>query len=395
MADRITNIDAIRGMALLGIFLVNILAFSSVYYGSGVLPVSGRTELEAAAAFVISAAFELKFYLVFSFLFGYSVTLQVQSAEQAGGAFLPRMLRRQAGLFAIGALHAVLLFHGDILTTYALLGLLLLALRNLREVTQLRLAFGLIASTAALWLLIACLQGSEPARDDSSALRQQAEAAMAAFRGTPLQIIEQHLADLWSFLPMLLLLQFPCALAMFLLGFVSGKRRLLQRREAYAPVLDRAVCWGMLVGLPGGLIYAAATQYAQGSSVETAALALSIFTAPLFSMALVALMLKVFDSGCGEPLRDLLACAGRMALSNYLLQSLLCAFLFQGYGFGLIGRVSIVQALAIAVVIFCLQLLSSRWWLRRFRYGPLEGLLRALTVGHWPTWRTVGGDRQQ
>ena len=90
--SRITNIDALRGFALFGILLVNILAFSSAYYGTGIQPTGGRTTLETLLAFGISAIFELKFYLLFSFLFGYSVTLQLQSAEKAGAAFLPRML---------------------------------------------------------------------------------------------------------------------------------------------------------------------------------------------------------------------------------------------------------------------------------------------------------------
>ena len=123
-AQRIQTIDAIRGFALFGILIVNILTFSSVYYETGLAPAgaTGESGLAKALAFLVSALFELKFYLLFSFLFGYSVTLQMQSAERAGTGFLPRMFRRQTGLFAIGATHAVFLFHGDTLTTYAILG---------------------------------------------------------------------------------------------------------------------------------------------------------------------------------------------------------------------------------------------------------------------------------
>ena len=130
MTGRIQTIDAIRGFALFGIFVVNILAFSSVYYGTGMAPPGGQHLVDRMLASIVSAVFELKFYLLFSFLFGYSVTLQMQSAERGGAGFLPRMIRRQAGLFLIGAAHAVFLFHGDILTTYAVLGLVLLAVRN-------------------------------------------------------------------------------------------------------------------------------------------------------------------------------------------------------------------------------------------------------------------------
>ena len=129
MSDRIETIDAVRGFALAGILVVNSLVFASTWYGTG-LSTPDASWLDIFLESVVSAVFELKFYLLFSFLFGYSITLQIQSAERSGSNFIPRMLRRQAGLFVIGAIHAVVLFHGDILTTYAVLGLVLLALRN-------------------------------------------------------------------------------------------------------------------------------------------------------------------------------------------------------------------------------------------------------------------------
>ncbi|WP_245439765.1 hypothetical protein [Aminobacter sp. MSH1] len=120
--ERITNVDALRGFALFGILVVNITAFSSPYYGLGVADPAFAAPLDQAVRFIVAFLFETKFYLLFSFLFGYSFTLQMASAERAGEAFVPRLLRRQAGLWVIGLAHAVLLFHGDILTTYAVLG---------------------------------------------------------------------------------------------------------------------------------------------------------------------------------------------------------------------------------------------------------------------------------
>jgi uncharacterized protein len=147
-----------------------------------------------------------------------------------------------------------------------------------------------------------------------------------------------------------------------------------------------------LIGLPGGLVYAAATQLMPGSYLETVALALSILTAPFFTLALMAAMLKLFDSDRVGRWRDALASAGRMALSNYLLQSVLCAAIFHGYGFGLIGRLSMAQTLIVALAIFGIQLLASCLWLRHFRYGPLEWLLRAMTIGYWPQLRIAAQD---
>ncbi|MGG6895204.1 DUF418 domain-containing protein [Rhizobium sp. BR 315] len=387
---RITNIDALRGFALFGILQVNILAFSSVYYGTGLQAADGWSSLDAVLAFAISAVFELKFYLLFSFLFGYSVTLQMQSAQKADVAFLPRMLRRQAGLFLIGAIHALVLFHGDILTTYAVLGLLLLAVREVRGGFKIRFAATLVAVTAVLWFVFALLQWSMPDQDDSALVMDHAQTALAAYRGTPPSIMGQHREDIVSFLPMLLLLQAPCALAMFLIGFVFGRRKLLENRDLYRPYLGRMIGWGLAVGLPGGVAYACATQFAPGSSLETAGLALSILTSPFLTGAIIAGVLTALDSGRMGSWRDYLASAGRMALSNYLMQSVACALIFHGYGFGLIGQLSFAMTLAVAVVLFGVQLLLSRWWLRRFNYGPVEWLLRAVTIGHWPRWDSSG-----
>jgi len=384
---RITNIDALRGFALFGILLVNILAFSSAYYGTGIQPPGGRALLDTVLAFLISAIFELKFYLLFSFLFGYSVTLQMQSAEKAGAAFLPRMLRRQVGLFAIGAFHAVVLYYGDILTTYAVLGLLLLALRGLSDRAKIALAVLLLIATAALWSGLAFLQWNAPAQDDTALVVQHVEIALAAYGGSPSAIISQHLLDIRSFLPLLLLLQAPCALAMFLVGFVAGRRKLLQNRDCYRPYLRRAAVLGVVAGLPGNLAYAYATQFQAGTSLETACLALSILTSPFLTAAVIAAMMMAFDSGRIERCRGYLASAGRMALSNYLGQSALCALIFHGYGLGLIGHLGLAATLAVAVALFGAQLLASQWWLARFRYGPVEWLLRAVTIGHWPQLR--------
>jgi uncharacterized protein len=382
--DRISDIDAVRGFALFGILVVNIMAFSSVYYGTGLTPPYEFTTLDNLLAFIILTFFELKFYLLFSFLFGYSITLQIQSAEKAGSAFLPRIIRRQTGLFVIGALHALILFHGDILTTYAILGLLLVAIRRVSNNAKLLLAFTLMLSTAAFWIAMAWLQESHTA-DNAAYSHSIADAALIAWRGDPVMIIHQHILGLTDFLPLLLLLQAPCAFAMFLVGFVAGQRRLFSLYKTHAPTFDKLFIWGVAIGLPGGILYAVATQSMAGTPIETAAMALAILTSPFLSLAMLIGMVKLFNMNGSQHLRNWFADLGRMALSNYLLQSLVCALIFHGYGLGLVERLSLSQVFGVAVLIFSAQLLFSRWWMSHFRYGPLEWLLRALTICRWPT----------
>ena len=142
-------IDVLRGFALLGILVVNMAAFRAP-------PVFGEADagaLDRVATFLIAFGFEQKFYVLFSFLFGYGLSEQMARAAARGARFIPRFLRRLLGLFLIGLAHALLLFTGDILVTYALLGVVLLLMRNARDRVLLGVAAGLVALTALLFVL--------------------------------------------------------------------------------------------------------------------------------------------------------------------------------------------------------------------------------------------------
>lgn len=125
--------------------------------------------------------------------------------------------------------------------------------------------------------------------------------------------------------------------------------------------------------------------FAPGATL--AGLAVGVLTAPALTGAYLAGAVLLFTSRAGARLRDALAPAGRMALSNYLSQSFVCAMIFYGYGLGWIGRTSPSQTTLIALALFAIQLFVSRWWMDRFAYGPLEWLLRAATTAAWPPWR--------
>ena len=386
---RIADVDALRGCALFGILVVNICAFATPWFGLGLTDPAFHGGVDRATHFLVALLFETKFYLLFSFLFGYSFTLQMQAAARAGAPFAPRMLRRQTGLWLIGILHAVVLFHGDILTTYAVLGIVLLALHRCGERAALSMALMLVGACVAFWAALAWLQGLQPAdgAEHAVAMAQKAAAALAAYRGTPASVVAQHVRELGEIWIVLLLVQAPCALAMFLCGLAAGKRELLLHAADYLPLRRRLQWAGALAGLPGAAFYAWTSVYGDSQAWQVAGLAVGLATAPLLAGAYVAIALALFERLRDGGLYALLADTGRMALSNYLLQSTVCAWLFLAYGTRLMGSVSPLGALALAAAIFCLQLPLSRWWLRRHAYGPVEWLLRALTIAAWPRWR--------
>jgi uncharacterized protein len=384
--ERQQMVDALRGFALMGILVVNIASFASTYYALGIPDPLGMSLPDQIASFVRAFAFETKFYLLFSFLFGYSFTLQMRAAERDGKPFVPRMVRRHLGLWVIGVAHAVLLYYGDILMAYAVLGAVLLMLRRRGDVFLACAAIGLVLLTALLWAGVSRMYTQMDMQMAVQAAYGEAAAALAAYRATPALVMVQHVRDLSQTWWMTALVQAPEALAMFFLGFIAGRRGLLAHVEAHRALLWRVLWWGLAIGLPGALAYALPT-LRPNAVREVQGLAVTLLTAPFLAGAYAAGMLLVFQSGRGRVLARVLAPAGRMALSNYLLQSLVCAWLFLAYGLRWIGTMGPLATFGVALAIFAGNLLLSGWWMRRFAYGPVEWLLRAFTNLRLPAMR--------
>ncbi|MEV4630552.1 DUF418 domain-containing protein [Micromonospora sp. NPDC049523] len=374
---RIGDLDALRGFALFGILVVNIAFFASGYPFHLIPDPAYGSWVDQGTRWLVEFLFTMKFYLLFSFLFGYSFTLQIDSAVRRGVTFAPRFRRRLAGLFVLGVLHAVFLFHGDILTTYALLGLVLLAARGMRPKTASTLAAALLGLVALLIALVA-VRGGGLVPDDAVAVDAGARSTEALGGGLGSVLVE-HLRAMPAMISALLV-QGPLALCAFLVGLAAGKVRLLADVTRHQVLLRRVQQVGYPIGLAGALVFAIG-----GGTANLTGLVLSILTAPLLMAAYVATALRGFHTGWGHRLAGILAPAGRMALSNYLGQSVAAVLIFTGIGLGLVGRVAPLPTLLIAVGIFGGQLLFSAWWLARFRYGPVEWLLRS-----WTEARRVG-----
>lgn len=376
---RLVQVDALRGFALLGILAVNIMIFASPFYGSEFVDPNFHSASDILTRFMIKLLFDSKFYLLFSFLFGYSFTLLMSSSERAGEAFLPKMLRRLASLWIIGTIHAVLLFYGDILATYAMMGVILLALRHRPDKRLARLAARLVIATALLVAALGLLLVVTGESTDPVTAMAEARATLDAYRSTPLSVILQNLQELKLAWIVLGLFQAPSALAMFLIGLIAGRRQLLTKTNEHRQLLRWVLWLGLTVGLPGAAIYASSEIYKAGAGWELLSLSISYLTAPFLSGAYAAGLVLWFQTPSGARMAIMLAPAGRMALSNYLLQSLICAFIFYAYGLRLMGTIGPLATFTLALVIFALQLGVSHWWMRRFAFGPLEYPLRAIT----------------
>ncbi|MEV0079629.1 DUF418 domain-containing protein [Nocardia neocaledoniensis] len=382
--SRVHDVDALRGFALLGIFLVNITFMASGYPGNLVTDPAYASTVDDIVRGMSSVLVDMKFYVLFSFLFGYSFTLQMTSAAAAGAAFAPRMLRRVAGLFVLGALHIVFLYGGDILTTYALACLVLLSMRGCRDRTALRVAAALYGVVVLSLVLSGLFLDASAVLPSAEEARVNAERSTAAMLGGWGEVIGHNLGGLGLLILQAVSMQGPTALAMFLLGMVAGRRRLLAGVTGDEPILRRIQWIGFPVGLTGGLLYTFG-----GGNGHSLAVAASVATAPLLAAAYVATLLRLMHSPRTSWLRSALAPAGRMALTNYLGQSAIGLLIFTGIGFAAAGRLSPGETMLVAVLVYLAQLCASAWWLRRFRYGPAEWLLRWTTIGHRPAWRAA------
>ncbi|MGA5194503.1 DUF418 domain-containing protein [Streptomyces exfoliatus] len=387
---RLGAVDALRGFALFGILMVNITYLASAYHGTGVEDPGSGGPFEDAVRAVVATFFEAKFFLLFSFLFGYAFTLQLASADRARARFVPRFLRRLTGLFFLGVVHAVVLFPGDILTTYAVLGLILLVFHRIRPRTAVRTAVVLFGVTAAAYVLlaVAVARWSGGAGPDEVAAAADAARATEALRGDAASVVSAHLDQLPDVVSMLVFFQAPAALAAFFLGLAAGRHQLLGDITGHGRLLRRLQAWGFTVGLGGGVVYAHASLAHPSTAYQVLALGVDVITAPLLAAAYAATVLRLANGRHGRTVIAALAPAGRMTLTNYLTQSLVCALLFTGYGAGLVGRVPPTGVASIALALFVAQVLAGRWWLGRHPYGPAEWGLRAWTTLSRPAWST-------
>jgi uncharacterized protein len=278
----------------------------------------------------------------------------------------------------------VFLYAGDVLTTYALTCLVLFWMRRVTDRTALRVAAVLYAVVLASLVLSGLFLDSSALLPSTEVAQANAAQSTAAMLGGWGDIIGDHLGGLPLLVLQALTLQGPTALAMFLLGMVAGRRRLLAGVRGDEPILRRIQWIGFPVGLTGSALFTFG-----GGTGHALAVAASVATAPLLSAAYVATLLRMMHSPRTAWIRAALAPAGRIALTNYLGQSAIGLLIFTGIGLGAAGSLSPLETMLLAFAVFGAQLGVSAIWLRRYRYGPAEWVLRWITNGHRPSWRVM------
>jgi uncharacterized protein len=390
--ERLASIDILRGFALFGILLVNMSLFKAPAIVQAAAT-SAAHPLDQIAAQAINLFAEGKFFTLFSFLFGFGFATQLLRAQERGAPFLPRYGRRLLVLLLFGMAHATLLWYGDILVSYALLGFALLAFRDRSPRALLIWAVALLAGMTILLLAsvaIVEVQRANPAGRSAiiGAERELLASAQAEIvRDTALYrdgsygalVMARALAPVG--LAFNLITQGVPILAMFLLGLYAGRSGILADVPNNLALLRRVRFWGLGVGLPLSTLLVLG-QVLLSPFAQLAALLLAhSLTGPLLALGYGATIVLVLQNPRWRARLAPLGAAGRMALSNYLLQTLICTTIFYGYGAGLYGQVGAAVGVLLTAAIFALQVAASAWWLRHFRFGPAEWLWRSMTYG--------------
>ena len=390
-SQRIVAMDVLRGFVLLGILVMNIQSFA-MPIAAYVNP-TAYGDLSGANLYVWIVShvfFDQKFMAAFSMLFGAGIVLMTARAGDGAG----RLHRRRMGwLILFGLLHAYLLWYGDILFAYGVCGLAAFALRE-REP-------GLLIPLAAALLLVGTLvpvafglsmspeQAVEMSADGWNPSPETLEHELAAYRGDFVAQSGHRVPEALKFQTLFMIFfAFWRILGLMLVGMALLRLDVLTARRparAYAALAAA----GFAIGLPL-VAYGVRQNIAHGWSAQYSMFFGGLWNywgSVLVAIGYVGLLMAIARAGALSWLTTRLAAVGRMAFTNYILQTLIATTIFYGHGLGLFGHVERTGQIAIVLAIWLVQLTLSPLWLRHFRFGPLEWMWRSLTYGERQPFR--------
>jgi uncharacterized protein len=364
--------DRLRGLALLGIVIVNVPFLGISVDGFTQQSISGPLDL--ATMFAVISLAEGKFYLLFSFLFGYSASFILKDQSPPNRK---RYLRRLIGLFLFGLIHAVFFFSGDILITYSLLGLFLFFISRYSDRAVKKWAITAVAISVLITSSISAVGVVTAEEETGLEFLQQAltsgtfvDAAAARFETLPLFFI------------LLLLLQGPMAFFAFLLGLLAFRNNLLASPEKHSLLWRKLTVWGWSVGLPLQVVAAALQVTALADGVPSSPMAmfglgLGLISAPILTAGYISTVVLLVQRK--PTFLSFMAPAGQMSLTVYLSESIVLSFVFAAYGLGYFGQWGAFPVVVAGVVTWAILTIASNYWLKKFSQGPFEKVLATIS----------------
>jgi len=402
-SERVHVLDALRGFAILGILMLNILVFSGYLHmmaeeQNRLFLADWNTLFNRLHTVFIRG----KFYTLFSLLFGIGFAIQLMRASSAGHSFTLHFSRRLFFLLLIGIVHLWGIWFGDILVLYALCGFLLILFKDMPGRGLLWTAFFILLIPGLNAWYIQANGGGYTTYLYQWLSNSWSSLGLPTYSGEnePFRvhdIVAVIQSDSWrtvlsfNFIGPLLRAntialdgRFFNVLGIFVIGLWAGQQLLLNNIHENRPFLIRVATVGLLLGIPMNIFLAMENPAGLEEAWFTLTKeTLNSFRYLILTAGYVAVFMLLFRTSFQKHLNSLFSAVGKTALSNYILQSLICILLFYDIGLGL-GKFMGSALLTLAVfIIFAFQILISTLWLKRYRFGPLEWIWRCLTYGRY------------
>ena len=369
---RSNEVDIIRMAALIGICVVNV-PFMALPVESVFIPPD--SVYDKSAAFLVECFLQLKFFILFSFIFGWGMAIQSRSAESKGQSFSKRYFRRMAGLAILGVSHAILVFSGDILLLYALLGLFLWLIKDFSPRQLMKFAAWMLPLSMIFLTIIAVL--IDAVMTDEAILF--ASIGVVNLGGGFIEATKARFADWPITLGFLVLLQGPLALGAFAAGLAAAKTDFFSENSAGFNLIQQRLPLLIIIALPLNILYAAVVGGIVPEAYEILSLlgfVLIAIGAPALSLIYLYLFIRLSRM---IKMPNLLVSAGQNSLSSYVAQGVLAGFVFGAYGLGLFHSLGHAALLPVSLIIAFTAMVFVGAWAKLFGRGPLEPILRQIS----------------
>ncbi|WP_420976521.1 DUF418 domain-containing protein [Bacillus vallismortis] len=383
--ERIGVLDVLRGIAIFGILFVNLAHFS---YPDMYLSMLGKenfftekwSKADFAVADILTFFIQTKCILLFSFLFGFGMVVMRERTESKGKRFVPLYARRLTALLFFGTIHAFLIWDGDILMEYALLGFVLLLFRKATPKTLMIWAVSLYLLFTVPFILASFYQSN--GQEGAEVAVHQAQQALHVYgSGSLKEIAEQRIRDrlvymsssgMLTFNPISFFFASIPYFSMFLLGAAAAKSRYLHEPRKHCKGLERVWMAGLVIGISAHVVYSLTDREV-----------FLLIGAPFLMFFYVTTVIYLYHKTRVKAVLQSFSAVGRMAFTNYLMQSIVCTWIFYHYGLGLYGKVYPAAGVFMTITVCAVQMVFSHLWLRLFKMGPFEWLWRSAAYLAW------------
>ena len=372
--NRLQLIDSLRGLALFGILIANI-PFSSNEHVSASGNAAGMQVSDKVLSFLVHLLIEKKFITIFSMLFGFGFYVQMKRAEDRGIDFRSYFLKRMTILLIIGCIHAYVFWFGDIIRDYAICGMFLLFLYKWKPNKILTAAIIFSVFLTGTVFILNNVIGINYSFDTSIVADHPVTDSYWRYL-----YINARMDPFVNFIqdsPITLVFCF----GNMLTGFWMAKAGFFHQHEKFGPARKKLIALGILLGIPASYLLWLITSGKMELSPALIWLPYLIVTGMILqSLFYISAFTQLFQMNLWQKILSVFAPVGKMALTNYLLQTLFYLLLFFHWtGLKLYGRLTITETYLVAVGLFALQVLFSSWWMKKHEQGPVENIWKRLS----------------